>query len=243
VSSNDTLVGTLESIAGRYNPSDPTTHFDYWLKRLEAMVLEQWLIGERVVELGCATGELTSLLRPLVSGTYTVVEGSTKNIETARPKVTDVEFLHSLWEDYSPPPGGVSDIVLFGSLEHIADPVTLLARCPSWLGPGGRIHVMVPNGLSFHRLVGVELGLQPDPLTLTEADAAQGHMRNYTIDLLGEHARSAGLRVRHWQGIFLKVLANSQMLSWEWPLIRAMHEVGQRIPEHCAELFAVLSTD
>ena len=61
------------------------------------------------------------------------------------------------------------------------------------------MHIVVPNGLSLHRLVGVEMGLQPDPLAITEGDTAQGHVRNYTLDtLLADVARRPATR-RHVQ--------------------------------------------
>jgi hypothetical protein len=49
----------------------------------------------------------------------------------------------------------------------------------------------------------------------------------------------AGLRTVHWEGIFLKMLANRQMLGWDWELIAAMDRVGKRFPMHCAELYLV----
>jgi trans-aconitate methyltransferase len=233
----DPVLGELDAIATKYDPSNASTHFDYWLKRLQVNALTPWIRGQRMLELGCATGELASLMDPLVDA-YDVVEGSARNIEVARSRVPGARFFQSLWEAFEPD-CSYSDILLSGTLEHANDPVTLLGRARSWLEPGGRVHVVVPNGMSLHRLVGAELGLQPDPLTLTAADRAQGHHRNYTIDMLMAQLSSVGLRVRHWQGVFLKVLPNREMLGWSWDLIQALHAVGQRFPAHCAELLAV----
>jgi trans-aconitate methyltransferase len=227
----------LDEIASRYDPSDPTREFDYYLKRLQTQTITPWLTGTRVLELGCATGELTSLLAPL-SDTYDVVEGSATNVEVARARVPSANFVVSMWEDFEPE-AQYSDVVLCNALEHVAEPVALLHRVVRWLAPEGRVHVAVPNGHSLHRLVGVEMGLQPDPLSLTPGDVEQGHVRNYTVDTLRADLVAGGLAVRHWEGIFLKVLANRQMLDWDWNLIRALHAVGSRMPEHAAELYAV----
>ena len=143
-----------------------------------------------------------------------------------------------MWEDFEAE-HAYSDIVLFNALEHVGDPVGLLHNVTRWLADSGRVHVVVPNGLSLHRLVGVELGLQPDPLFVTEGDQAQGHVRNYTLDTLLADVRAGGLQPRHVQPVFLKVLANRQMLDWDWPRIVAMHQVAQRFPEHGAELYVV----
>jgi len=227
----------LDEIAARYDPSDPTEQFDYWLKRLQAGVVAPWLRGGRVLELGCATGELSSLLAPLAQS-YHVVEGSRANIDAAQRRVPSASFTHALWEDYRPEKV-FSDVVAFNAIEHATDPVGVLRLVRAWLEPDGRVHVVVPNGMSLHRLVGVELGMLPDPLHLTDGDKAQGHERNYTVDSLRADLLDAGFRLVHWQGIFLKVLSNRQMLEWEWDLIQAVHRVGQRFPEHGAELYAV----
>lgn len=225
----------LDAIARAYDPSDPAEQFDYWLKRLQARTIAPHLAGGRVLELGCATGELTSLLVPLAD-TYTVVEGSATNIATAAARLPDVEFVHSLWDDYTPG-ATFSDIVAFNAIEHAPEPVSLLARTASWLEPGGRLHVVVPNGLSLHRLVGVERGMLAEPTAVTPGDAAQGHLRNYTPDTITADIRAAGYEVLRWEGIFLKLVPNREMLGWEWDLICAVDQVAKRLPEHAAEIY------
>jgi 2-polyprenyl-3-methyl-5-hydroxy-6-metoxy-1,4-benzoquinol methylase len=227
----------LDEIAAGYDPSDPSQHFDYHLKRLQVRAMSRLLSGDRVLELGCATGELTSLLAPLAK-TYDVVEGSATNVEIARARVPGARFVLSMWEDYEPAER-YSDVVMCNALEHVEQPVALLERVRGWLEPGGRAHVVVPNAYSFHRLVGVEMGFQPDPVTLTAGDTAQGHARNYTPDALLADLRTGGFDVVHSEGIFLKVLANRQMLDWDPSLIAALDRVAKRVPEHAAELYAV----
>jgi trans-aconitate methyltransferase len=230
-------VAALDDIARHYDPSNPAEQFDFWLKRLQAQTVQRWLRGGRVLELGCATGELSSLLAPM-SEVYDIVEGSPVNVEIARRRVPQANFVTSMWEEFEPAQQ-YSDIVAFNALEHVSDAVGLVRRMGSWLQPNGRLHIVVPNGLSLHRLVGVEMGFQPDPLSLTDGDRAQGHQTNYTIDALTADVRAGGLTVETWEPIFLKVLSNRQMLAWDWPLIQAMHSVARRVPEHAAELYVV----
>jgi trans-aconitate methyltransferase len=228
----------LEAIATTYDPSNPASEFDYYFKRLQAAALRPWLRGRQILELGCATGELSSLLSPS-SDDYHVVEGSRRNIEAARSRVPTATFVHALWEDFEPE-RSFTDIVACNALEHVGDPVQLVRRARSWLEPGGRLHVVVPNGWSLHRLVGVEMGMLQEPLELSDGDRAQGHARNYTIDSLRADLTAGGYHVAHWQGIFLKVVSNRQMLGWEWELIEALDRVGRRrFPEHSAELYVV----
>ena len=227
----------LDEIGRDYDPSDRSRQFDFWLKRLQVKSIAPWLRGRRTLELGCATGELTSLLAPLVD-TYDVVEGSPHNVEVASARVPGANFTLSMWEDFSPATQ-YSDIVMCNALEHVQDPHSLLARVRDWLDPDGRLHIVVPNGFSLHRLVGVEMGFLPEPLHLSAGDLAQGHLRNYTVDSLLAEIRDAGLRTTHLQPVFLKILSNPQMLSWDAPLIEAIHTVAQRFPEHGAEIYAV----
>jgi len=231
------LTARLDTIAAEYDPSNPAEQFDYWLKRLQVEALIPWLRGDRVLELGCATGELTSLIAP-ITREYSVVEGSAANIETARRRVPAATFTHALWSDFEPE-GHFSDIIAFNAIEHADQPVPLLRQIAGWTAPQGRVHVVVPNGNSLHRLVGVELGLQTDPLQLTDGDVRQGHERNYTIDSLISDLRAAGLNPIHWEPIFLKLLPNREMLEWSWERIGAVQRVASRVPEHGAELYVV----
>ena len=60
-------------------------------------------------------------------------------------------------------------------LEHVEKPVALLSRAATWLAPGGRLLVDVPNGLSLHRMVGVKMGLLKEPCELNQRDLDLGH--------------------------------------------------------------------
>lgn len=224
----------LEDVAAVYDPSNPDEEFDYFTKRLHREVLAPWLVGERVLEMGCATGELTSLMASLAD-TYHVVEGSKHNIEVAAARLPDVTFFHALWEEFTPEEP-YTDVLLVCSLEHVDDPVGVLSNVRNWLAPSGRLHVIVPNADSLHRMVGVEMGILGTRGELSDSDVRIGHRRVYDVDGLRSDIEAAGYSVLHWQGIFLKFLANRQMLGWDWELIEALHRVGQRFPANCGEI-------
>ena len=227
----------LDHVAGRYDPSDPATEFDYYLKRLQAKAIRTWLRGGRVLELGCATGELTSLLVDAADD-YHVVEGSARNIEVAEKRVPAATFHHSLFETFKPD-APFSDVLIVCALEHVEDPVEILELARGWLEPGGRIHVVVPNADSLHRHVGVAMGILGRTTDLSDSDVRIGHRRVYDVAALLADVRRAGLSPLHWQGIFLKVISNAQMLGWDWSLIHALDEVSQRFPAHASELYVI----
>jgi trans-aconitate methyltransferase len=231
------VAARLDEISREYDPSVSEGSFDFFLKRLQAEALLPWLLGRSMLEFGCATGELTAQLAPLARE-YHVVEGSRRNIEIASARVPKARFIHRVWESFEADTS-YSDILLINALEHAAEPLQLLRRARAWLDPGGRIHVIVPNGLSLHRLVGAEMGILDEPVALSEADRQIGHYRNYTVDTLFHELERAGLEIQYWRGIYLKILSNAQMLGWSWDLIRALDRVAQRFPVNCAMLYVV----
>jgi SAM-dependent methyltransferase len=238
-SAPSTSTEELEAIAGRYDPSDPSQEFDFHLKRIQAEAIRTMLVGDAVLELGCATGELTGLVSPGLAH-YEIVEGSSRNVEATRARVPSAIVHTSLWEEFETE-ARFSDVLIVCALEHVDEPVPLLRRSARWLAPGGRIHVIVPNADSLHRMVGVEMGFLPERTAPSESDLRIGHRRVYTIESLTADIHQAGLQVLHWEGLFLKVLANSQMLDWDPELIRALAVVGRRLPAYCAELYAVVT--
>lgn len=231
----------LDEIAVAYDPSDPALFFDYWFKRFEADAVRPWMNMENVLELGGATGESASLIAHDCRK-YTVVEGSPVNCEILRHRLPRVEVIEKFWEDYVPSEK-FSDIILFETLEHYSDPVSLLARCATWLQPGGRIHISVPNGESLHRRVAVKMGLQQTALELNENDVRQGHLRNYSRTLLENDVNRAGLKAIYSCGLFLKIVPNYMMLSWDEELLRGINALASDRIQDAAELFFVCEVE
>lgn len=234
---NKSKAEELDEIAVGYDPSDPTQFFDYWFKRFEAEASQPWLRGARVLELGGATGESASLIAPKCSK-YVIVEGSPVNCDIIKKRLPTVDVIEGYWEEFEPS-AKFSDIILFETLEHYSEPVSLLARCRGWLSPGGRILVSVPNGNSLHRQVAVRMGMQSTAIEVNANDVSQGHLRNYSRETLEQDILSAGLKVIHSQGLYLKLVPNAMMLEWNEQLLRAINELGASRIDDAAELFFV----
>ncbi|MGA7076679.1 MAG: hypothetical protein WBZ42_09095, partial [Halobacteriota archaeon] len=49
----------LNNIARKYDPASPKKDFEYWYTQFDMNVLEQFLIGKKVIELGCYKGAAT----------------------------------------------------------------------------------------------------------------------------------------------------------------------------------------
>jgi hypothetical protein len=227
----------LDAIAIGYDPSNSSEFFDYWFKRFEADAVSPWLRGHKVLELGGATGESAMLIAPKCND-YVIVEGSAINCAVIQRRLPNIEVINTLWEDYSPTTQ-FSDIILFETLEHYAEPASLLERCSRWLESNGRIHICVPNGNSLHRQVAVEMGLQQSPFDLNENDVAQGHLRNYSLRSLQDDIVSAGLNIVHVQGIFLKLVPNSMMLEWNEHLLQGLNKLAYDRVNEASNIFVV----
>jgi hypothetical protein len=124
------------------------------------------------------------------------------------------------------------------ALEHLASPQPVLRAASGWLAAGGELHVMVPNAWSFHRLLGVAMGMLPEPHALNDRDRAYGHHRVYDPETLRVELEGAGLEVVEESGSSLKFLSNAQMHALDPSLWGALEVVGRRFPAHCAEIYA-----
>lgn len=156
-------------------------------------------VGNRVLEIGCGTGNLTRHL-----------------VERA-PDVTAIdiraEYLERLERTVRVPPGhaltvrnqnfladmtglaGYDTVVLVNVLEHLPKPAEALGRIYQALIPGGRVVVLVP-ALKF---------------LFSRFDELIGHHRRYTRRSLASELRSAGFRIKR-NGYF-NLLG---IIGWWW---------------------------
>ncbi len=120
-----------------------------WRDRLEPnkRQLVEWTPpGSRVIEFGCATGYMSRVLREYRGCTVTGFEYSPAAAAQAaayceRIVVGDIED-ERLWEGLD----GPYDVAVFADvLEHLRDPDRVLQRTRTWLSPGGRVLVSIPN--------------------------------------------------------------------------------------------------
>jgi 2-polyprenyl-3-methyl-5-hydroxy-6-metoxy-1,4-benzoquinol methylase len=65
-------------------------------------------------------------------------------------------------------------------LEHVDDPKTIVKKMYSWLKPGGKAIVVVPNSESLHRRLAVALNLQTHLNTLSKRDKIVGHLEFFS---------------------------------------------------------------
>lgn len=205
--------------------------FDGIVRRYLLRALAPHLRPDRpALELGCYRGEMTAQLLEIFP-CVTVIEASGELSAAVRARFGGrVEVVTARFEDAAPP-GRYGNAFLVHTLEHLDDPIPVLARIGGWLEPGGKLFVAVPNANALSRQLAVRMGLVEHATAVTPAEAEHGHRRTYTLDVLLAHLRAAGLRVVDHGGVLVKPLANFQF-------DRALAEgiVDERYLDACQEL-------
>jgi SAM-dependent methyltransferase len=228
----NTGMDKLDRIAADYhtNESVPDIH----IENLCQEYFIEWLlrripVGSRVLELGYGDGLVTAALAK--SGCeLTVLEGAASLVDRARQIHPGIKCVHSLFEDFRA--DRAYDIILASHvLEHVDDPPTILRLMSSWLVEAGKIIIVVPNRNSLHRQLAVVMGLQPELDTLSKRDLMVGHQRVYSLQILQDDIRSAGLTPIDSAGFFLKVLPNSMMLEYSRELLWGMNAISPLLPK------------
>lgn len=166
-----------------------------------------------LLELGLGHGITTGVFEQHFKR-HVVVDASPAVIENFRQRfpLSKVEIVESYFETFDTPEH--FDVIVFGYiLEHVDDPVRVLKHFQSFLAPGGRMFVTVPNAEVLNRRLGHLAGLLPDMQQLSEHDLLLGHKRYYTVESLQKDIQQAGYVTQRLEGIYLKPLSTSQMIS------------------------------
>lgn len=203
-------------------------------------ILQRYLRGNRVLELGPAEGVMTELLFH-TNNDLTVVEGSSIFCESLRKRFPSIQVVHALFEDFQPP--NKYDVIVLGHvLEHVQDPISILSHARSWLQPGGCIFAAVPNARSLHRQASVIMGLLDKEDELNDKDRHHGHRVVFNPESFRAAFTGAGLAIDVFGGYWLKPLSNSQIeATWTPSMIEAFMQMGERYPDIAGEIYIVAS--
>jgi 2-polyprenyl-3-methyl-5-hydroxy-6-metoxy-1,4-benzoquinol methylase len=179
----------------------------------------------------------------------TCVEISTEAFDKLKQRIGARAKLHNSPIEEIEGIGKFDIIIITHVLEHVDDPIEILATLRDFLEPNGIIFAVVPSATAASRQIAVEMGLISHLTAVTEAEKNHGHQRTYTLDTLKRDAREAGLHVVNAGGIFFKGLANFQfdqaipagIVSSEY--LEGCYALGDKYPELCASLYMVSSRD
>ncbi len=212
-------------------------------------ILLNWY-SRRILELTCGVSSLLELglghgfTAQVFSGhfaRYSILEGSPAVIAHFRKNHPGfgAEILETYFEAFET--NEKFEVIVMGFvLEHVETPVALLQRFRSFLVPGGRLFIAVPNAESMNRRLGHYAGFLKDILEFTQNDLDLGHRRYYTVESLRDDIKKAEGRVDRMEGIYLKPLTTAQLLGLKLDerIIDGLCQLGVQYPELSCGLLA-----
>jgi 2-polyprenyl-3-methyl-5-hydroxy-6-metoxy-1,4-benzoquinol methylase len=134
--------------------------------------------GQRILEVGCAEGELGRQLKARLPVQYDGIELS-RDAETARQWLDRVFQMPAATH---PEPAAAYDLIAsFHVLEHVANPAAELAAWSTLLAPGGRLLLEVPHGAGH---------------PLLESDGNPEHLHQFTPTSLALLLTAGGFTCR-----------------------------------------------
>ncbi len=159
---------------------------DFWLDHLaSAGKFNAWVfdnfkdaLGENVLEIGCGSGNFTSLIARQ-SPRVTAVDIHEPYVATAQRRLASFPGVQVICDDATTRQWDETfdTVVLLDVLEHIENDVSFLRSLAKCLRPGGRLILKVPAA----------------PWLYSPMDQAIGHHRRYDRDSLARSVREAGL--------------------------------------------------
>lgn len=228
-------IENLESLSHWYGNVE--LDFDRELIIYRHKAIKKYFKGSICLEIAPAQGVMTKELVGDFEKVY-AVDGS-ENLLNQIPSYPNVFKYHSMIEDFDIDIK-FDTIIMDHVLEHIKDTGKVLNKIKSLMHSKSNLIIGVPNALSFHRLLGVEMGELNSPYELNSRDLELGHFRVFDTSSLVEEVKNAGYKVLSTDGVFLKFLSNSQIQkSFNKPMKDGCFSLGDRFKENCAEIYVI----
>lgn len=137
-------------------------------------------------------------------------------------------------------PSGYQAVLLSSVLHETTDPMSLLKAARSLMSNDAWLLVNVPNALSMHRLLAVEMGLIEKPSAVSERNTLLGQSVVYDAVTLRQLLLDTGFEPKHFEGYMMKFLTNAQMQALAETigpeLIPGLDKLGQQFPANASEI-------
>ncbi|OMQ42858.1 methyltransferase domain-containing protein [Ensifer sp. 1H6] len=202
-----------------------------------------------VVEVGCGPDLLINRFDLAGSSirSWLVIEPSfyADLIEEKRASIDKLELERGYLEERveaarTRMPEGFDAVLLSGLLHETTNPQTMLSAANALLRRGGSLLVSVPNAMSFHRLLGVEMGLMQSPTQLSERNIELGQPNVFHRETLEKMVIDAGFGELAFSGYMFKPFSNGQMREVLDIVgnntVEGLIRLGKRFPENAAEI-------
>lgn len=216
--------------------------------------------GNRLLDMPCGDGLLTSFLAPAFTRVIGV-DASSTHVSKAKERLPQAGFHHSLIEDLAIDEK-FDTITMINVLEHVVDPVAVLRKAAGFLDKNGVLLVHVPNAQAVNRQIAVLMGTLSSCEELSPFDIQiAGHRRSYDMSSLRKEFELSDLKIVATGGVFYKMLSTPQMdwflkngpwkeggfgwgrvgaemtKDWKAEFCRACYEYGRLHPEDCNVIY------
>lgn len=233
----------LEESAKYY---DASTDYDSVMAYFDLIEIKPNICGKNFLELGSSAGTITKKLLPLCDS-IDIVEASKLALARTKKELKNeskVNYFNSYWEKFVPT-RKYSDIFFIRGLEHINNQVSFIKKMSKWLVAGGRIHIIVPNAYSSHKLILTALGKTNGLFELSERDKFLGHTIIYDLPILLTQIKKANCIVIKSKTFFFKPLKHDIMkkisINIKNPLHTILYFLGFVFPKYGAQIYVVCS--
>jgi len=224
----------IEEIAKEY---DISQDFDIVNTKFATDLILPFCNDRMVLEVGCATGEMTKELAK-VCRKLVVVEPSVKYCQNLASYDLDIDIHNCFFEELESK--DQYDIVILASLlHHIEVPGNFLQLVKEKLKDEGFILATVPNMNSLHRRVGVKAKLLENTRASTERNIRFGQYGRFTKESFKELFNQSGFKIYECFGYMLKPFSSGQMQGLNLPrnIYQALFELGKEFEELSSQLF------
>lgn len=216
---------------------DPDADFDVNYSRATARVVAERLrTGDRVLDLGCATGLFAyEFSKAGIQVEYVGVDRSSKYLAIAESRaIAGAAFVKSEIEPLPNLKGRFDHVLLLNVLHEVNDPASLLRSVRPLLRPHGRVHISLQNPRSLHRLIAFDNGIIRDIAEISFRGNRFQTKRMLYQEQLTALVRDCGFVINSEHGVFLKPLTNDALGKLDSEMLDGLERVAWRFPQNCA---------
>jgi 2-polyprenyl-3-methyl-5-hydroxy-6-metoxy-1,4-benzoquinol methylase len=202
--------------------------------------------SDKVLEVGSYDGSMTELILEYFTE-IDVIEASSEMAQIVQNKFGNrVKVYQNLIENVQIE-SKYDVIFLIHTLEHVTDPFFVLTKLKRMLSPNGKIFVAVPNANALSRQIAVSMGIIDFNHAVPKGEAAQGHLRTYSLDTLMFELKQVNAMVIAFGGVILKAFANFQLDQAisagiiDENYINAANELAKKYPDFSTSIYAVVT--
>ena len=201
---------------------------------------------EVVIEIGCGNDQLFSLLTECdFIRKWVIIEPADAFVKHASETFkgdSRVQVVQGFVENVEPSEVSLCDLcIVSGMLHEVQKPLDILLAARKLVKSGGMIHANVPNALSMHRQLAVNMGLIPSVYEVSDRNKSLSQYHLFDMQSLETLIVQTGLSVEAKGGYLVKPFTHKQMEALSGVVGDAVLDglwlLGKQYPELASEIY------